>query len=306
MSNTILPTSDPLVRQALALIRLQVLTPLSVLVSIGATLVCAVVVRPTMGEISRNHPTSVSPLGVMVGVYWLILWVGLVGYCILLVMARKEETKATIVHGVGLRLVLANWLIAFWSIAFALEFFVTSVILLSLTLLLFLSIFLTLLLHPPHTSRPLDYVFIHVPMRMLVMGTLVQGLPLGVFLAAGWVDNLHAPEGGGNVEWGKYAWPAFGFIIGLNSLALIEVALLKDLPTALSGTWLVLSVGLARPKPTPVFIAVILFAVLYPLVWIAAFAWGRLRRADAGRIVLPEQTEGEGEREGLAREEAGV
>ncbi|KZT60009.1 hypothetical protein CALCODRAFT_523122 [Calocera cornea HHB12733] len=286
------PADDPLVRQALALIRLQVLTPLSVLVSIGASLVCAIVVRPTMGEISKNHPTSLTPLNLMVGIYWLVLWLMLVGYCVLLVIARKEETKATIVHGVGLRFVIANWFLAFWSIAFALQAFIAALVLLSITLLLLLSVWVTLVFHPPHLSRPLDFVCIHAPIRLLTMALLMLALPHAVFLAVGWVDKLKAPEGGGDVDWGKWAWPAFGFIVGLNTVGLINVAWKRDVISALAGVWLVLSIGLSRPKPAPVFAAVILFTVLYPLTWIAAFAWATLRKGESeGRIVLPPDEE---------------
>jgi len=298
MTGTGLPASDPLVRQALALIRLQVLTPLSVLVSIGANLVCAIVVRPTMAEISRNHPTSLTPLNLMVGIYWLALWVLLVGYCMLLVVATHEDTKATIVHGVGLRFVFANWLLAFWSIAFALQSFIGALVLLSLTVLLLLSIYVTLIVYPAQLTHPLVFLFIHTPMRLLIMATLMLGLPHAIFLAVGWTDKLKAPEGGGDVDWGKYAWPAFGFICGLNTLGLVNVAWRRDLVSALAGVWLVLSIGLARPKPAPVFAAVILFTVLYPLTWIAAFAWTRLRKGEReGQIALPpdeeERLEGE-------------
>lgn len=41
-----------------------------------------------------------------------------VGFCLVLLIARKEETKQTLVHGVGLRFAIANWIQAAWAVAF--------------------------------------------------------------------------------------------------------------------------------------------------------------------------------------------
>jgi branched-subunit amino acid ABC-type transport system permease component len=39
-----------------------------------------------------------------------------IGYCVLLVLATKPETKKTLVKAVGLSLVLSNFLMAVWAI----------------------------------------------------------------------------------------------------------------------------------------------------------------------------------------------
>lgn len=40
-----------------------------------------------------------------------------VGYCVLLVLATKPETKKALVKAVGLSLVLSNFVMAIWAIA---------------------------------------------------------------------------------------------------------------------------------------------------------------------------------------------
>ena len=39
------------------------------------------------------YPSSISPKPLLIGTYLLLVYVGQVGYCILLVAARKPETK---------------------------------------------------------------------------------------------------------------------------------------------------------------------------------------------------------------------
>ena len=71
----------------------------------------------------------------MIAIYLIAIYLGQIGYCVLLVIARKPETKVssmlvchsentpyvehqnTLVKGVGLPLVFANFVMAFWAIA---------------------------------------------------------------------------------------------------------------------------------------------------------------------------------------------
>ena len=39
------------------------------------------------------YPSSISPKPLLIATYLLLVYVGQLGYCILLVMARKRETK---------------------------------------------------------------------------------------------------------------------------------------------------------------------------------------------------------------------
>lgn len=71
-----------------ALIRLQVLTPLSTLVHIATVLATQFVVSPTLSEITKQrHRTSITPQPSLVGVFLIILWALQLGYTFLLVGA---------------------------------------------------------------------------------------------------------------------------------------------------------------------------------------------------------------------------
>jgi hypothetical protein len=89
-------TSSPAVRDYLALVRLQVLTPLSLLVNIVTVVVCAVVLDPTLTDISHDYRTVLTPKAWMIQMYIIAIWVGQIGYCLLLVLVRKPETKVCI------------------------------------------------------------------------------------------------------------------------------------------------------------------------------------------------------------------
>jgi hypothetical protein len=73
-----------------------------------------------------------SPNSTMIGAYWAVLYslqsesefsVGeradkIVGFCLTLLLVRKDVTKETLVNGVGLRFAIANWLMAAWAVCF--------------------------------------------------------------------------------------------------------------------------------------------------------------------------------------------
>jgi hypothetical protein len=46
------------------------------------------------GDVTRSHPASISPSPRVIAAYILAIYLGQVGYCVLLVLARKSETKA--------------------------------------------------------------------------------------------------------------------------------------------------------------------------------------------------------------------
>lgn len=47
-------------RRSMQLVRLQIATPLSVLMTIGASLVCALAVKPGLADINKAYPTRES------------------------------------------------------------------------------------------------------------------------------------------------------------------------------------------------------------------------------------------------------
>lgn len=94
-SNVPFDTSSPAVRDYLALVRLQVLTPLSLLVNIATLVICTTVIDPSLQDIAKDYRTVLTPSNWMVQMYIIAIWVGQIGYCLLLVLVRKPETKVS-------------------------------------------------------------------------------------------------------------------------------------------------------------------------------------------------------------------
>ena len=98
MDSLPIDTSHPAVRDYLSLVRLQVLTPLSLLINIATVGVCIFVVNPSIAQVSRLHPTSITPNASVIGIYLALVFLGQIGYCLLLVVASKTETKVSVIQ----------------------------------------------------------------------------------------------------------------------------------------------------------------------------------------------------------------
>lgn len=282
MDSLPLDVSHPAVRDYLSLVRLQVLTPLSLLINIATLLVCSVIVKPSIASVIKSHPTSISPSPHLITAYVVAIFLGQIGYCILLVVARKPETKTTLVKGVGLSLVFANWLMALWAVCWVLEFFLLSTILLGLLVLCLLYSNIALLIyHPPTSSHPLDMALIHAPLRFFLVLPLSLLFSYSLFITLGLYYSPGHPE-----QYGRFAWPGFGATFGANLIGLVVVLMRCDIVWAVAATWICASIWSASPKPAPVYITVILFTVLHPLALIGTLLYRRLTKQE-GRIALP-------------------
>lgn len=161
--------SHPAVQDYIALVRLQVLTPLSLLVNVAILVVCTVLATPSIAEVADDHPTSISPHPPTIALFVLVIFLSQLGYCLLLVLASKPETKQTLTKAVGLSLVFANWVMAFWAIAWVFQWFLVATILQGVLLLLLCYSNLALLVyHPPTSARPMDTALIHAPLRFFL------------------------------------------------------------------------------------------------------------------------------------------
>lgn len=283
-------TSDPQTRLALKLLRLQVLMPLSVLINVAANLVCALVLSPSMSDIAEQFPTGLTPKTGMVGFYMTAVYVLLIGFCVLLITAGKPQTKETLVNGVGLRLVVVNWLMTAWAALWALQLFLASTIVLGIVAVLLGWIVFSLFWFTPGgpLTRPFDNLFIHAPLKLWFMITLALDFPLSLSIALGWNYPYTRPD-----MYARKQWEAFAFIVSMHAAGVLWVFIRRDLTVTIGGLWIVLSVMLQRPKAAPVFAASIVFAVLYPLTYIATMAWQRLKKHEQheGRIALPPDEE---------------
>jgi len=304
MDSLPIDVNHPAVKEYLSLVRLQVLTPLSLLINIATVAVCTIVVNPGIGKVTKAHPTSISPRPFLIAIYVIAIYASQIGYCLLLVLARKPETKKTLVNGVGLSLVYANWVMAGWAIAWTLQGFLASTILLGiLVILLVYSNIALLTYHAPTSSRPFDTALIHVPLRFFLILPLSIMFPYSLFVTLNLSWNpAHDPT-----HYNEHAWPGFGVVMGINFLGLLVIIIRRDIVWAVAATWICVSVFTARPKPAPVYITEILFTVLHPLALVVSILWVWLRKRNReGRIALRGE-EGEGnEAEGHGPREVDV
>ncbi|KAI0246108.1 hypothetical protein BJV78DRAFT_1257681 [Lactifluus subvellereus] len=292
--------SNPEIRDYMSLVRLQVLTPLSLLINIATVLVCTLVLRPSLGDVTRSHPASISPSVLTIAAYVFAIYLGQIGYCTLLVVARKPETKGTIIKGVGLALVFANWAMAGWAIAWVFEAFLTSTILLGiLTLLLIYSNVVLIVYHVPTWHRPLDLAFIHAPVRLFLILPLSLLFPYSLFVTLGHAWNPSHPD-----QHEKKQWEEFTYLLIVNIIGLLIVALRRDWVWCLGATWVCVSIWLKKPKPIAIYIVAIMFTVLHPITLIAAVLAGNLtRKRREGRIRLPPDEESDHQRPVPSRHE---
>lgn len=161
-------------------------------------------------------------------------------------------------HGVGLRLVFIQWLMALNVVAFTMKWFIVSLVATSLVLALLIWVHITLYLYPAASSRPLDIAFIHAPLRLLLVLTFLQDLPQVLFIVLGWHYNLVKEE----QEYDKYAWQAVAFIVSFNLAALVEVAWRLDFVWTVGATWLLIGQLVQKPKAASVFVRISSFTFL--------------------------------------------
>ncbi|KAH0839375.1 hypothetical protein J3R83DRAFT_69 [Lanmaoa asiatica] len=274
--------SSPVVRDFLSLVRLQVLTPLSLLINITTVLVCSTIVKPSIVGIIRLYPASISPHPAWLSVYVILIYLFQVGYCLLLVFSRSPDTKKALVKAVGLSLVLANWAMALWAIAWVLRMFLFSTILLGIILLLLVySNIVLLVYHAPTYSRPFDMALIHAPLRFFMILPMSLMFPYSLFITLGLSYAPEHPE-----DYIQHPWPGFAVVMSVNLLSLVVILFRRDVIWAIAATWICISIWTASPKPPPVLISVVLFTVLHPLVLITALVYDQLSRRQ-GRIALP-------------------
>ena len=171
------------------------------------------------------------------------------------------------------------------------------------------SIYLTLHWHA-HPHKPLDWIFIHVPMRLMLVVLFSVDLLDNGFIVLGW-------EARDEARYAKYSLQAVAAIATVNVVGLIIVAAKRDLGQsflalparnaartcadqallsllfpnvsvwAISACYLLVALLLKKPKPVTVVATIITFLVLYPLVYLVSLALHR-RSTREGRIRLEE------------------
>ncbi|KAF9485692.1 hypothetical protein BDN70DRAFT_871014 [Pholiota conissans] len=284
-------TSHPAVREYLALVRLQVLTPLSLLINIACVATCAFVASPSLSSVSKLYPTALTPNSAVIASYVAALYVGQIGYCVMLVLTRSAETKRAYVNAIGLFLPFANLFMALWAIAWVMRWFLLATILQGLILLLLLFSNVALFIyHPPEHARPLGIAFVHAPLRFFLVLPFSILFELSLFVALGLSYEPTSPGAPPRDYSSWHAMAGFGVVLGTNLASLIVVVSRSDLVWCAAATWIAVSIWSASPKPAPVYITAITFTALHPLAYIFSKLYARCCSPSARRnrnIVLP-------------------
>ena len=282
-----------------SLTRMQILTPLSVLLQMGVMILCgSSLIKPNLQQVSRRHPTYLSVQDSFVLFYWAILYVLLIGFSVFLLLSRTPETKKTLVHAVGTRLALANYTMVLWVIFWILDrpltFILGTVALGVVALVLLFDALVLAVRYPPSAKHPLDWLFIHVPVKLFLVITLQYDFWQQLFMALGWDFGT-----GGHDALVQGLWPAFGIVTGLGALSALWIFATADLTWTIAGVYL--NTGLlwhkhfsliggrddGEPRPAPLTAAIILSISLQVVALLAGVAWKRIKARQEGRIALP-------------------
>ncbi|GLB39911.1 hypothetical protein LshimejAT787_0704210 [Lyophyllum shimeji] len=289
MDNLPVDFNHPVVRDYLALVRLQVLTPLSLLINVATLIVCSLVTTPTISRVFHRNPTAISPHTESIAVYVIVIFVCQLGYCFLLVLARKQKTKMTLIKACGHPLVLSNWVMALWAIMFVFEWFIAASVFQGILLVLLLySNIVLLIYHPPSWERPLDIALIHAPLRFFLALPMMILFPYCLLYPVVGTPILPEEPGEGPKKYSAWhAWLGFAVVMPTNFVAFLVVAIRRDLVFCIAATWLCISLWLERPKPAPVNITVIVFTALHPLAFICSYGYKIYHERTGRRIQLP-------------------
>jgi hypothetical protein len=302
--------ADPYIprTQTRGLTRLQILTPFSLLICIASLLVCSTVATPSIADISRLHPTSITPSVRTVEAYIGAVWLGELLYCtgLVTVLGRREETKRAAVKGVGLWLVSANLVLALWAIAWVTQHFLVATLLQALLLLLLLFSNISLLIYhlpPTAITHPLNTLLVHAPLRFFLLLPLHILFPVCLFIA---LKFSYPPTPSGpprdSAEWHTTA----GFLILLftHLFSLLVIVLRRDVIWCIGATWAAVAIWTSKPKPAPVYITVLIFTVLHPLCLITSAVYHFFHQRSKS-VVLPPDSEFDHE-EGRSRHASGI
>lgn len=287
---------DAAVQKHLA--RVQIITPLSILLNLTSLVVCSILIHPGLKEIHETHITQFTPNPNFILLYWGILFLFQIGFAVLIVVSQKEFTKKTIAYGIGTRLAFSNLLLGAWAITWVINShasFLAGLVLLSLIgVLLLLTALILAVKYPPSSSRPLDWLFIHVPVKMFLVITLQVDIPQMLFMALGWYDTPKSTETDL-----RALWPSFGILAGVGALSAIWIFAATDITWAISGIFLYFALLYSKTPELhsrrPEIVAAIILAMVLQAVallgslmykWLGRYSHAEEDHEQEGRVAL--------------------
>ncbi|GMK55747.1 hypothetical protein CspeluHIS016_0208030 [Cutaneotrichosporon spelunceum] len=282
-------------RATMRLVRLQMSIPLSVLIALGTLIVCGYFVNPSIREISRLNPTLLTPKPEMVFGFTALLFLLQMGLCLLLAAASSEWTKNTLIKGLGMRLAVVNWLTAAWAVTWTLSLFKTAEVIIIVQAIIILSIHFTLQSYPASFAHPLNAVFVHTTINMMLALTLGLLWMSGGFVAQDWVIEKRKDAG-------KWKWQAVGVVAGTHSIVALWELFMRQYVLAIAMEYQILSLLLSSPevyppigdnviiRPPAFNITLIVLLCVHPLACVAGWALKGYREREV-RIALQEEAE---------------
>ncbi|SGY97498.1 BQ5605_C035g11408 [Microbotryum silenes-dioicae] len=304
------PDEAALATQQRRFARSQIALPISLLVFIIASLLSSLVAKPTLAEVSELYLTVMTPATKLIGLYWLVIasllvgqlfisggltviWLGTHSQAILLGVG-PAGSQPILVKGVGLRLAFVNLLMSAWIGCFVLRFFLVAQIILLVVLIMVISIWATLLRFPPVASRPFYFVFIHMPIRMLLAILLQVDVWQGGLLALRYYR--HPAKSGHRPSWeaahSTHGWIMFAIIIVVALINAAEVFYLRDFVFAASCNYLVVAETIqSEGKSAQIWIALVLAAVMVGVSLLSSVGWSMIKHDREGAIRLADEEE---------------
>lgn len=202
----------------------------------------------------------------------------------------------------GIRLALANLFLGGWAIAWVINStysFLAGLVLLSLNgLLLLITVLVLAIKYPSSRSRPLDWLFIHAPVKMFLVITIQLDIPQMLFMALGWDCERCKYEDslilGSRQDEARALWPSFGIITGMGALSAIWIFAASDFTWAACGIYLHFALLYSKYPPLhkrhpEIVAAIILAALLQAVALLGSLVHRAISPAhdnDEGRIAL--------------------
>ncbi|OCH94603.1 hypothetical protein OBBRIDRAFT_769339 [Obba rivulosa] len=277
-----LDTSQSAVREYVALIRLQVFTPLALLVALASFLICTFVLHPGLGDLVRLYPSSLAPEPRVIGIYLAVVALAQVGLCALLVASRSPQTK-NLLRKTTPPLIAANILVAIWAPVFALQSFIAAAVLQGMLLVALVFALGASWVGGGNSLAAL--LFVHAPLRAFFLAPLHIGFPYNLFIALGWTWPPGEPQ-----HYRGHAWAGAAVVLCVNIVALVIIVWRRDIVWCVCAAWLCAALWAVDPKAAEVWIPAAVFTVLHPVALLATLLWRHFHGGQA--IALPPDDEG--------------
>ncbi|TIB08702.1 hypothetical protein E3P92_03686 [Wallemia ichthyophaga] len=247
---------------------LRGIAPLSAFTSLAISLITAVGISPSLSDINDDFYTHLTP---KVGID----------------ASQKEPTQHTM-NVLGYQYVLSHAVHALWAICWILRSFSLAALLMGIQSinLALLYVQLCRVEYAPTKSRPLDYIFVHLPIRMWTVVTLAVDVSQSVFIAA---DYLSTPTW----RFGRHQVAAV-CALALPLVIGCAVVLIKgDHIWMGAHMWVLLALFLRHPKPVAVNGVCVAGWILLPLCLVGHSAAKKFleRRDELHRVRLEEDDE---------------